>query len=278
MNLGAGAKTIMSSLRSRFNDNGVNGVALHVNGSNPSPGRTSDVLQVTTNRHPATRSNRKPIRISIWNVRTLFKKGLLDNVLREMGRLDIGVLGLYEVRWKEAGTFRKNDSTVIYSGGNKHQRGVGMILYKQTSKSLLWHWALSDRVILVKIKGNPFNISIIQAYAPTSDADDEIDSFFFNETLDKAYNQYKSTEVKIVMGDINAKVGKGKVGSIVGPFGLGDRNDRGEKFIDWCARNHQVITGTWFKHHPRRFYTWTRPGDRTRNQIDYITIIVFVTL
>nr|XP_027207168.1 craniofacial development protein 2-like [Penaeus vannamei] len=218
------------------------------------PGRTSDVLQATTDRHPATRSNRKPIRISVWNVRTLFRKGQLNNVLREMERLDISVLGLCEVRWKEAGMFRKNDSTMIYSGGNEHQRGVGMILNKQTSKSLLGHWALSDRVILVKIKGNPFNISIIQVYAPTSDADDdEIDGF--NETLDKAYSQCKSTEDKIVMGDINAKVGKGKVGSIVGPFGLRDQNDRGQKSIDWCARNHQVITGTWFKHHPRRLYT-----------------------
>ena len=74
------------------------------------------------------------------------------------------------------------------------------------------------------------------------------------------------------MGDLNAKIGKGSFNQIVGPFGLGTRNDRGDKFLDWCVRNEQVITNTWFKQHPRRLYTWTSPGDRTRNQIDYVTI------
>ena len=70
---------------------------------------------------------------------------------------------------------------------------------------LLGHWTLSDRVMLVKLKGNPFNVSIVQAYAPTTDADDdEIDKFY--ETVDKVYRQYKSYEVKILMGDVNTKV------------------------------------------------------------------------
>lgn len=74
------------------------------------------------------------------------------------------------------------------------------------------------------------------------------------------------------MGDFNAKVGNERVGNTVGPFGLGDRNDRGDNLISWCQSHNLVITNTWFKNHPRRLWTWKSPGDRTRNQIDYILV------
>lgn len=253
------------------NDNGVNETVSPTNGVSVSPGRIRDGLQVTTDRHPATRSNRVITRIATWNVRTLFRAGRLDNVVQEMDRLRINVLGLSEVRWTGAGMLRRENCTVIYSGGQKHEKGVAVILDKHTSKCTLGYWALSDRVILVKLKGNPFNVSIIQVYAPTSDADDEeVEKFY--ETVDEAYCQCKSADIKILMGDLNAKVGADRDGKIVGPFGLGVRNERGNRFVDWCNRNGQVITNTWFKHHPRRLYTWISPGDRVRNQIDFITI------
>lgn len=264
------AKTIMFRNQRNVDDNGVNGTTPVVTGS-VSPGRTRDVLQVTTDRHQATRSNRKLTRISTWNVRTLLQPGKLDNVLREMRRMEINIMGLCEVRWTGSGKTQKDDYTMIYSGGDKHVKGVGVILDKEVTRCLLGHWLLSDRVILVKIKGNPFNVSIIQTYAPTGDADEsEVNAFY--ETVDQAYRQCKSEEIKIVMGDMNAKVGRGKTANIVGPFGLGDRNERGSKFVEWCIRNSQVITNTWFKQHPRRLYTWTSPGGLVKNQIDYITI------
>jgi len=74
------------------------------------------------------------------------------------------------------------------------------------------------------------------------------------------------------MGDMNAKVGNGRHEDIVGQYGLGEKNTRGQKLIDWCTQHQQVITNTWFRHHPRRLWTWRSPGDRNRNQIDYITI------
>ena len=74
------------------------------------------------------------------------------------------------------------------------------------------------------------------------------------------------------MGDLNAKIGQGNEGGVVGPCGLGQRNERGDRLYEWCAENEQVITNTWFKHHPRYLYTWKSPGDHYRNQIDYITI------
>ena len=74
------------------------------------------------------------------------------------------------------------------------------------------------------------------------------------------------------MGDMNAKVGRGRYGRTVGSYGIGDRNERGTRWIEWCEAKGMFIVNTWFKEHPRRIYTWKSPGDRARNQIDYITI------
>ena len=74
------------------------------------------------------------------------------------------------------------------------------------------------------------------------------------------------------MGDFNTKVGKGSYKDIVGSYGLGERNERGDKLIEWCTENNQIIMNTWFQHHRRRFWTWKSSGENVKNQIDYITI------
>ena len=130
---------------------------------------------------------------------------------------------------------------------------------------------MSDTVLMVKLKGNPFDITIIQVYAPTeSHSEQEMDMFY--EEVDKAKKQAGSQDIVIVMGDWNAKIGRGREGRVVGPFGLGGRNDRGNRLYEWCAENEQVIMNTWFKHHSRFLWTWKNPGDFYRNQIDFITI------
>jgi hypothetical protein len=80
--------------------------------------------------HQESQSNlgRGTIRIGTWNVRTMLRRGKLENVKHEMGRMKINVLGLSEVRWKEAGDFMSDKWRVVYSGGQESQRGVAIIL------------------------------------------------------------------------------------------------------------------------------------------------------
>ena len=236
-------------------------------------GTGDHVRQVILDRHQVTvcNSNRNKIKVGTWNVRTLYQAGKLENVIQEMRRLDINIFGLCETRWTNSGSMQIDDYKIIYSGGDKHEKGVGIILDKERSKSLMGYWAISDRVLLVKLKGHPFNISIIQAYAPTSaSTEDDIEAFY--ETLEKAKDQCKSQYIIIMMGDFNARVGKQHEGHIVGEHGPGIRNERGETFVRWCQANEQVITNTWFEQHPRQPWTWMSPVNVTKNQIDYITI------
>ena len=73
------------------------------------------------------------------------------------------------------------------------------------------------------------------------------------------------------MGDLNAKVGGDSSGNIVGRFGLGDTNARGDTRVEWCESWEQISINIYFRHHPRHFHKWENPGGRVRNQIDYIT-------
>ena len=180
-----------------------------------------------------------------------------------MERLNINILGISEMRWTGARKIVSDKITVIYSGDERHQQGVGVLLDKERAKSVIGFWAISGRVVLVKLKGHPFNMSIIQVYALTPEHTEEIEAFY--EDIDKAKRQCKSQEIMLVMGDLNAKVGKGKVGNTVRPHGLGTRNERGERLIGWYQENNQIIVNTWFQYHPRRLYTWISPGDRVRN-------------
>ena len=74
------------------------------------------------------------------------------------------------------------------------------------------------------------------------------------------------------MGDWNAKVGKEETAHITGKFGLGDRNLRRERLIQFCQEENLIVTNTFYQHHKRRLYTWTSPGDQHRNQIDFILV------
>ena len=77
----------------------------------------------------------------------------------KMNRMRINCLGVCEVRWTENGQFRKNNETIIYSGGHEHQRGIALMLDKRLSKSTLGCWPKSDRLLLA----SPFNIKMVVA-------------------------------------------------------------------------------------------------------------------
>ena len=77
------------------------------------------------------------------------------------------------------------------------------------------------------------NIVILLLYAPKNDhSDDEIEEFYVD--VKKALKQVKGGDILMVMGDMNAKIGKEKYGSAVGKYGLGERNERGTRLINVC--------------------------------------------
>ena len=204
----------------------------------------------------------------------MHQAGKLENIKQEAKRMDIDIMGLAEVSCLNSGRVISDDYTLIYSRDKKeHKHGAGVLLNKTIARSVIGFLALSDRVLLVKLLSKPFNLSIVQVYAPTSArSEEEIEKFYSD--LDDAHKACGSQDMVIVMGDMNAKVGREQdpLREVVGRFGLGQRNERGDLWVEWCVTHQQVIMNTWFQHHKRHLYTWKSPGDGVRNQIDYITI------
>ena len=189
--------------------------------------------------------------------------------MQEMQRLEIDVLDLSEVRWTDTGSFDKQEYHIIWSGRQKHEHGVGFILNSKSKKSYKGHLAVSNRIILLKLKSQKIDVNLIEVYAPTMDSNENAIQEFYKD-LDATKKKCKSRETLLVMGDWNAKIGCSVEQSIVGGHGLGSRNEKGDLLVDWCCENSMVVTNTWFKNHPRRLYTWRSPGDLARNQIDCI--------
>ena len=92
----------------------------------------------------------------------------------------------------------------------------------------------------------------------------------FHEDLQEFIELTPKKDVLFIIGDWNAKAGSQETPGVMGKFGLGRRNEAGQRLIEFCQENALVIANTLFQQHKRRFYTWTSPDGQHRNQIDYI--------
>ena len=117
---------------------------------------------------PSLKTGRGGLRVGTWNVRTLNQLGKTENLIKEAESLNADILGIAESRYTGEGTVRLDGYSFIYSGGSEHQHGVGFLVKSSVEKSILGYWPLSNRNIMLKLKAKPFDIPIIQTYAPTS--------------------------------------------------------------------------------------------------------------
>ena len=124
-------------------------------------------------------------------------------------------------------------------------------------------------MISVRFQGKPFNITVIQVYASTSNAE-EAEVEWFYEDLQDLLELTPKKDVLFIIRDWNAKVGSQETPGVTGKFGLGVRNEAGKRLIEFCQENALVIANTLFQQHKRRIYTWTSPDGQQQNQIDYI--------
>ena len=140
---------------------------------------------------------------------------------------------------------------------------------KRVRNALLGCNLKKDRMISVHFQGKPFNIAVIQVYAPSSNAEEaEVERFY--EDLQDLLELTPRKDGLFIIGDWNAKVGSQETPGVTGKFGLGIQNEAGQRLIEFCQENTLVIANTLSQQHKRRLYTWTLPDGQHRNQIDYI--------
>ena len=187
-----------------------------------------------------------------------------------MERVDVDILGISKLKWTGMGEFNSDDHYIYYCGQESLRRnGVDIMVNKRVRNAVLGCNLKNDRMISVHLQGKPFNITIIQVYAPTSNAEEaEVEQVY--EDLQDLLELTPKKDVLFITGNWNAKVGSQEAPGVTGKFGLGMRNEARQRLTEFCQENTLVIANTFFQQHKRRLYTWTSPDGRHRNQIDYI--------
>ena len=124
-------------------------------------------------------------------------------------------------------------------------------------------------MISVCFQGKPFNVTVIQVYAPTSNAEEAEIEWFYDDLQD-VLQLTPPKDVLFIIWDWNAKVGSQELPGVTRKFGLGIQNEAGQRLREFCQENALVIANILFQKHKRRLYTWTSPDGQYQNQIGYI--------
>ena len=131
-------------------------------------------------------------------------QGKLEVVKQEMARVNIDIIGISELKWTGMGEFNSDDHYIYYFGQESLRRnGVAIIVNRTVQNAVLGCNLKSNRMISVHFQGKPFNIMVIQVYAPTSNAEE---AERFNEDLQDLLELTPTKDVLFFIGDLNAKV------------------------------------------------------------------------
>ena len=111
-------------------------------------------------------------------------------------------------------------------------------------------------MISVRFQGKPFNITVIQVYAPTSNAEEAEVEWFYKDLQD-LLELTPEKDVLFIIEDWNAKVGRQEIPGVTGKFGIGVQNKAGQRLIEFSQENALVIANTLLQQHKERLYIWT---------------------
>ena len=175
------------------------------------------------------------------------------------------------LKWTGMGKFNSDDHYIYYCQQESLRRNGVAIRVNKSPKHSTWVQSQKQQNDLC-FQGKPFNITVIQVYAPTTNSEEaEVEQFY--EDLQDLLELIPKKDVLFITGDWNAKVGSQEIPGVTGKFGLGVQNKAGQRLTEFCEENTLVIANTLFQQHKRRLYTWTSPDGQHQNQIDYILYI-----
>ena len=152
----------------------------------------------------------------------------LEVVKQEMARMNVDILGISGLKWSGMGEFNSDDHYIYYCGQESLRRnGVAIMVNKRVQKAVLGCNLKNDRMISICFQGKPFNITVIQVYAPTSNAEEaEVEQSY--EDLQDLLELILKIDVLFIIGVWNTKVGSQETPGVTGKFGLGVQNEAGQ--------------------------------------------------
>ena len=165
--------------------------------------------------------------------------------------MNIDILRISELKWTGMGEFNSNDPYMYYCKQESLRRnGVAIMVNKRVRNAALGCNVKNDRMVSICFQGKAFDITVIQAHALTSNAE-EAEVEWFCEDLQDLLELTPKKDVLFIIGDWNAKVGSQEIPGVTGKFGLGVQNKAEQRLIEFWQDNTLVIANTLFQQHKR---------------------------
>ena len=185
------------------------------------------------------------------------------------------ITAIQETRWPGNGNINKNGLIFFYSGPENRtgQAGTGFICKKEIQRHIIDFTPYNERLCSLRLKGKYNKITIINTYAPTEEKDIEKKEQFY-EDLQKMIDLTPRSDTVIILGDLNAQIGKENIyRSVSGLHTLhNETNNNGQMLCEFAITNNLKIMSTQFEHKRIHKGTWMAPDKITLNQIDHMLI------
>ena len=180
--------------------------------------------------------------LGTWDVRSM-NQGKLEVVKQEMARVKVDIWGISKLTWTGMGEFNSDDHNIYYGGQESlRKNGVAIIVNKRVWNAGPGCNLKNGRMISVSFQGKPLNITVIQIYAPTNNAEEAEIGWFHEDLQDLEITPQK--DVPFITGDWNAKARSQETPGVKGKFGLRVQNEAGKRLIEFCQENALVIANT----------------------------------
>ena len=249
-----------------------------------SPCKKASVMNSTTqprigqNKRQRLKQRKKDndLKLATWNVRSLLRPGALRSLTSALKAAKHDITAVQETRWPGKDSMTSRDYKFYYSGkaiDSSREFGTGFIVFGRARNAVIGFNPVDERLCTLRIRGKFFNYTLINVHAPTEDKDSEDKEAFYEKLLD-VYDGAPNRDIKIILGDFNAKVGREVFyRPTIGKYSLHQTsNDNGTRVIDFAVSRNMVLSSTYFEHKNIHKATWVSPDGQTKNQIDHVLI------
>jgi len=197
-------------------------------------------------------------------------KDKTEEVVELMKEKSVDIIGLCETWMRGSGQFKVHDDyKLLYTRATKAKYGVAFLVKPDLANNITLVKHVSERMMGLTIKLGDKHVGMVMVYTPQQGRpDDEKERFY--TMLQDLIDEMPHQESLLILGDLNGHVGSDRSGldTVIGAFGIGDRNNEGQKIIDFCVANQLAVMNTFFKHHVSHKWTWYRWNSTMQDYTD----------